>query len=48
MLVYINIYDDVTDISRPASPPDPPQDQPGSTVPEHIAFLLHAVDILLG
>jgi hypothetical protein len=38
------------DIPGPASPPDPPQDQPGSTVPvlEHIGFLLYAVDILLG
>jgi hypothetical protein len=36
------------DIPAPASPPDPPQDQPGSTVPEHIAFILHAVGILLG
>jgi hypothetical protein len=36
------------DTTHPASPPDPPQDQPGKTVPEHIAFLLHAVDILLG
>ena len=39
------------DIPGPASPPDPPQDQPGSTVPvpvlEHIAFLLYAVDVLL-
>src|SRR6267154_6511156 len=32
----------------PASPPDPPQDQPGTTMPEHIAFILHAVVILLG
>jgi hypothetical protein len=39
---------DVPDTTHPASPPDPPQDQPGSTVPEHIAFLLHAVGILLG
>ena len=31
----------------PASPADPP-DHSGSTVPEHIAFLLHAVDVLLG
>jgi hypothetical protein len=38
------------DIPDPASPPDPTQDQPGKTtpVPEHIAFLLHAVGILLG
>ena len=36
------------DTTGPASPTDPPQDQPGSTVPEHIAFLLHAVDTLLG
>jgi len=34
----------------PASPPDPPQDQPGKTtpVPEYIAALLYAVDMLLG
>ena len=36
------------DTASPASPPDPPQDQPGSTVPEYIAVLLHAVGILLG
>ena len=36
------------DTTGPASPPDPPQDQPGTTMPEHIAFLLHAVGILLG
>src|ERR1700733_747224 len=36
------------DTTGPASPTDPPQDQPGSTVPDRIAFLLHAVDILLG
>jgi hypothetical protein len=36
------------DTTRPASPPDPPQDQPGTTMPEHIAFILHAVVILLG
>jgi hypothetical protein len=39
---------DVPTTPGPASPPDPPQDQPGSTVPEHIAFILHAVRILLG
>src|SRR5450755_1235941 len=39
---------DVPTTTGPASPPDLPQDQPGKTVPEHIAFLLHAVDILLG
>jgi hypothetical protein len=32
----------------PASPPDPPQDQPGNTMPEYIAVLLRAVGILLG
>ena len=36
------------DIPAPASPPDPPQDQPGSTMPEYIAVLLRAVGILLG
>ena len=36
-------------IPGPASPPDPPQDQPGKTtsVPEYIAALLYAVGILL-
>ena len=32
----------------PASPPDPPSDQPGETVPEHIVYLLHAARMLLG
>ena len=32
----------------PASPPDPPQDQPGTTVPGNIDVLLHVVGILLG
>src|SRR5580698_4435048 len=38
------------DLPTPASPPDPPQDQPGKTapVPEYIAALLYAVGILLG
>jgi hypothetical protein len=36
------------DKPHPASPPDPPQDQPGNTVPEYIAVFLHAVSILLG
>ena len=35
------------DVPTPASPPDPPQDQPGSTMPEYIAVVLHAVGILL-
>jgi hypothetical protein len=35
------------DTTGPTPPTDPPQDQPGSAVPEHIAFLLYAVDILL-
>ncbi len=41
---------DVPTTPGPASPPDPPQDQPGTTapMPEHIAFILHAVRILLG
>ncbi len=39
---------DVPETTQPAQPPDPPQDQPGSTMPEYIAFLLHAVGILLG
>jgi hypothetical protein len=36
--------------TTPASPPDPPQGQPGKTapVPEYIAALLYAVGILLG
>jgi hypothetical protein len=36
------------DTTGPASPTDPQQDHPGSTVPDHIAFLLHAVGILIG
>jgi hypothetical protein len=41
---------DVPDTPGPASPPDPPQDQPGETapVPEYIAALLYVVRILLG
>jgi hypothetical protein len=39
---------DVPDTSGPASPPDPPRDQPGNPVPEYCAALLHAVSILLG
>jgi hypothetical protein len=39
---------DVPHTTHPASPPDPPQDHPGSTAPEYIAALLHAVSILLG
>ena len=39
---------DERDTSGPASPPDPPQDRPGKTVPGRIAFVLHAVGILLG
>ena len=35
------------DTTGPTPPTDPPQDQPSSAVPEHIAFLLYAVDILL-
>jgi hypothetical protein len=35
------------DTPRPTAPPDPP-DHPGTAVPEHIAFLLHAVVTLLG
>ena len=31
------------DIPAPASPPDPPQDQPGIPVPEYIAVVLHVV-----
>ena len=36
------------DTTHPASPPDPPQDQPGDTMPEYIAVVLHVVGILLG
>jgi hypothetical protein len=41
---------DVPNAPGPASPPDPPQDQPGKTapVPEYISALLYAVGILLG
>jgi hypothetical protein len=35
------------DVPGPASPPDPPQDQPGKPVPEYVAVFLHAVSILL-
>jgi hypothetical protein len=34
------------DTTHPASPPDPPQDQPGNPVPEYVAIFLHAVSIL--
>jgi hypothetical protein len=39
---------DIPNTAQPTSPTDPPQDQPGSTMPGHIAFVLHAVGILLG
>ena len=39
---------DAPDTAGPASPPDPPQDQPGNPVPEYVAVFLHAVSILLG
>jgi hypothetical protein len=41
---------DIPETPGPASPPDPPQDQPGkaATVPECIAALLYAVRVLLG
>ena len=39
---------DVPDTSHPALPPDPPQDQPGDTMPGYIAVVLRAVGILLG
>ncbi len=39
---------DVPDTPGPASPPDPPQDQPGDVMPEYIAVVLRAVGILLG
>jgi hypothetical protein len=40
----------VADVPDPASPPDPPQDQPGKTtpVPEYISAFLYAVGVLLG
>jgi hypothetical protein len=38
---------DVPGTDSPASPSDP-LDRSGTTVPEHIAFVLHAVGILLG
>ena len=48
-VIYNDMEPDVPDTSSgPASPPDPPQDQPGSTMPEYIAVLLRAVGILLG
>jgi hypothetical protein len=36
------------DTPDPASPPDPPQDQPGDAMPGYIAVVLRAVGILLG
>ena len=36
------------DTTHPASPPDPPQDQPGDIMPGYIAVVLRAVGILLG
>jgi hypothetical protein len=36
------------DTTHPSSPPDPPQDQPGTTMPEYITVVLHGVRILLG
>jgi hypothetical protein len=39
---------DVPATPGPASPPDPPQDQPGNPMPEYVAVFLHAVSILLG
>ncbi len=38
---------DVPTTPGPASPPDPPQDQPATPMPEYIAALLYAVGILL-
>ncbi len=35
------------DTTGPASPPDPPQDHPATTLPHNISVLLHAVGILL-
>jgi len=34
--------------SGPASPPDPPQDRPASTLPPNIAAVLHILGIVLG
>src|SRR6185312_3052047 len=45
------IYNDMErDLPDPASPLDPPQDQPGKTapMPEYIAALLYAAGILIG
>ena len=38
---------DVPDTTGPASPPDPPQDHPATTLPHNIRVLLHTVAILL-
>jgi hypothetical protein len=46
--MYTDMERDVPNTTGPASPPDPVQDQPGIAMPEHIAFILHAVGILLG
>ena len=44
------ITDMEADTPHPASPPDPPQDQPGKTapMPEYVAAVLYAVRTLLG
>src|ERR1700729_479018 len=38
---------DTTQTPPGASPPDPPQDSPATTLPHNISVILHAVGILL-
>jgi hypothetical protein len=45
--LYVSITNMEVDTPCPKSPPDPP-DHPGTPVPEHITFLLHAARTLLG
>ena len=44
-LISVSISNMEADVPGPASPPDPPQDQPGKTapMPEYIAVVLYAV-----
>jgi hypothetical protein len=45
--MYTDMEADVPDATHPASPPDPPQDHPATTLPHNIAVILQAVGILL-
>ena len=48
--IRVIMTDMEADTPHPASPPDPPQDQPGKTapMPEYVAAVLYAVRTLLG